>query len=118
MVGFLGGNGNLAPFLGEYDLVTTNLVADLVVSIGDLAGDDGGGDARAKRLAIEGRPSAFGLKSVWPDVGFGVGGDQYEIGPVTFAEESALLDFKKSGGRVAGSLYYGFEGEDAVTPKL
>jgi len=114
----LGGNVNLAPFLGEYDLVTTNLVADLVVAIGDLAGDDGGGDAGAKDLAIEGRPSAFGLKSVWRDVGFGVGVDQHEIGPVTFAEESALLDFKKAGGRVAGSLHYGFEGEDAVTPKL
>ena len=118
MVGFWGGNENLAPFLGEYDLATTNLVADLVVAIGDLTGDDGGGDAGAKALAIEGRPSAFGLKSVWPDVGFGVSVDQHEICPVTFAEESTLLDFKKAGGRVAGSLYYGFEGEDAVTPKL
>lgn len=114
----MGGNGNLAPFLGEYDLVTTNLVADLVVAIGDLAGDDGGGDAGAKALAIEGRPPAFGLEGVWRDVGFGVGVDQYDIGPVTFAEESALLDFKKAGGCVAGSLHYGFEGEDAVAPKL
>ena len=94
------------------------MVADLVVAIGDLAGDDGSGDAGAKALAIEGRPSAFGLKSVWRDVGFGVSVDQNEVCPVTFAEESTLLDFKKAGGRVAGSLYYGFEGEDAFTPKL
>ena len=94
------------------------MVADLVVAIGDLAGDDGGGDAGAKALVIEGRPSAFGLEGVWRDVGFGVGVHQYDIGPVTFAEESALLDFKKAGGRVAGSLHYGFEGEDAVTPKI
>ena len=114
----MGGNENLASFLGEYDLVTTNLVADLVVAIGDLAGDDGSSDAGAKALAIEGRPFAFGLKSIWRDVGFGVGVDQHDIGPVTFAEESALLDFKKAGGSVAGSLHYGFEGEDAVTPKL
>ena len=106
------------PFLGEYDLVTTNLVADLVVAIGDLAGDDGGGDAGAKALAIEGRPSAFGLKSVWRDMGFGVSVDQHEIGPVTFAEEAAFMDSKKAGGCVAGSLHYGFEGEDAVAPKL
>jgi hypothetical protein len=114
----LGGNGNLAPFLGEYDLVTTNLVADLVVAIGDLAGHDGGGDAGAKALAIEGRPSAFGLEGVWRDVGFGVGVDQYDIAPVTFAEESALLNAEQLGGCVAGSLHYGFEGEDAVAPKL
>ena len=114
----MGGNGNLAPFLGEYDLVTTNLVADLVVAISYLAGDDGSGDAGAKALAIEGRPSAFGLEGVWRDVGFGVGVDQHDISPVTFAEESTPLDFKKAGGRVAGSLHYCFEGEDAVTPKL
>ena len=51
-------------------------------------------------------------------MGFGVSVDQHEIGPVTFAEESALLDFKKAGGRVAGSLHYGFDGENAVAPKL
>ena len=112
------GNGKLAPFLGKYDLATTNLIADLVVAIGDLAGDDGGGDAGAKALAIEGRPSAFGLKSVWRDVGFGVGVDQHDIGPVTFAEESALLNTEQLRGCVAGSLHYSFEGEDAVTPKL
>ena len=114
----MGGNENLAPFLGEYDLVTTNLVADLVVAISYLAGDDGSGDAGAKALAIEGRPSAFGLESVWRDVGFGVGVDQHEIGPVTFAEEAAFMDFKKAGGCVAGSLHYGFDGENAVAPKL
>ena len=114
----MGGNENLAPFLGEYDLVTTNSVADFAVAISYLAGDDGSGDAGAKALAIEGRPCAFGLKSVWPDVGFGVSVDQHEICPVTFAEESTSLDFKKAGGRVAGSLHYCFEGEDAVMPKL
>ena len=114
----MGGNGKLTPFLCEYDLATTNLVADLTVAIDDLAGDDGCGDAGAKALAIEGRPSAFGLEGVWRDVGFGVGVDQHEIGPVPFAEESPLLNAEQAGGCVAGSLHYGFEGEDAVAPKL
>ena len=63
----MGGNEKLAPFLGEYDLAATNLVADLAVAIGDFTGGDGGGDAGAKALAIEGRPSAFGLEGVWRD---------------------------------------------------
>jgi hypothetical protein len=114
----LGGNGKLAPFLGEYDLATADLVADLAVAIGDFTGDDGGGDAGAESLAIEGRPSAFGLKSVWRDVGFGVRVDQHEIGPVPFAKGAPLLNAEQAGGCVAGSLHYGFEGEDAVAPKL
>ena len=99
-------------------MATADFVADFVVAISDLAGNDGGEDARVKALAIEGRPSAFGLKGVWRDVGFGVSVDQHGVGPVTFAKETASLDFKKSSGCVTSSLYYGFEGEDAVTPKL
>ena len=75
MVGVSGGDETLAAFLGEDDLATSDMVEDLTVAVGDLAGDEGCGDAGAEALAVEGRPSAFGLEGVWRDMGFGVSVD-------------------------------------------
>lgn len=118
MVGFLSGYETLAAFLAEEDLASANVIEDLPVAIGNLPRDDRSGDARAEALAVERRPSAFGLEGVGGDMGFGGGINQHEICPMAFAEKTPFLDAEEGGGGVAGFLDDGFEGKDTFVPKL
>lgn len=118
LVWFSNGCETLAAFLGEDDLATTDVIEDLLVAIDGLAGNDGGGNAGAETLAVEGRPSAFGLEGVGCDVCSRIGVNQHEICPMAFAEKPPFLDTEEGGGGVAGFLDDGFESEDAVVPKL
>ena len=104
MVWFSSGYETLAAFLGEDDLAAANVIEDLPVAIDDLAGDESGGNAGAEALAVEGRPTAFGLEGVGCDVGSGIGVDQHEICPMAFADKASFLDAEEGGGGVAGFL--------------
>ena len=92
MVGFSSGCETLVAFLAEDNLASTDVIEDLPVAIDGLAGDDGGGNAGAEALAVEGRPTAFGLEGVGGDVGFGGGINQHEICPMAFAKKTPFLD--------------------------
>ena len=68
--------------------------------------------------AFQRAPAAFAQYLVAGQLPVGVGADQYQVGPVAFADEAAAFDAEEAGGGVAHLLYHEFGGEDAFVGQL
>src|ERR1041385_6467800 len=74
----------------EFQAAAELRVVEFAVVAGKVAVDPGCGDARARRVALEGRPAALRDDGIVRDGLWRVRIDQGQVGPVTFADEAAL----------------------------